>query len=112
MSTLILFAWAGGFISGLVVGSAITVRRDRDPDWRRSFNHENINRPSGPPPLKFRRSEPDERFIRMDEGRIQRGNAGNNPTTPKPEIIPRGQWPGGYQPRPQQGTPNPPPSEP
>jgi hypothetical protein len=109
MSTLILFAWAGGFIGGLVVGSAITVRRD--PDWRRSFNHENINRPSGAPPLRWRRSEPDERFIRMDECRIQRGNAGNNPTTPKPEIIPRGQWPGGYQPRPQQGTPNPPPSE-
>lgn len=31
---------------------------DRDPDWRRSFNHENTNRPSEPPPLKFRRSEP------------------------------------------------------
>ncbi|MEN9491779.1 MAG: hypothetical protein RJA63_2228 [Pseudomonadota bacterium] len=50
--------------------------RDRDPDWRRSFTHENTSRPSGPPPLKFRRSSD------------------------------------GYQPRPQQGTPNPPPSEP
>ena len=30
--------------------------RDRDPDWRRSINHENTNRPSGPPPIKFRRS--------------------------------------------------------
>lgn len=67
----------------------------------------------------------------LDPGCIQRGNAGNNPTTPKPEIIPkpqpasggRHQWmhdlrpdltrePFVYQPRPQQGTPNPPPSEP
>ena len=31
--------------------------RDRDPDWRRSFTHENTNRPSGPPPLKFRRGD-------------------------------------------------------
>jgi hypothetical protein len=93
MITLILAAWAGGFIGGLVVGSGTTVRRDRDRDWRRSFNHENINRPSGAPPLRFRRSKPDARFIRMDEGRIQRGNAGNDPTTPKPKIMPRGQWP-------------------
>ena len=33
--------------------------RDQDPDWRRSFSHENTNRPSGPPPLQFRRSRPD-----------------------------------------------------
>lgn len=48
----------------------------RDLDWRRRFSHENTKRPSGPPPLKLRRSTD------------------------------------GYQPRPQQGTPNPPPSEP
>jgi hypothetical protein len=29
--------------------------RDQDPDWRRSFSHENTNRPSGPPPLRLRR---------------------------------------------------------
>lgn len=29
--------------------------RDRDPDWRRSFNHENTNRPPDEPPLEFRR---------------------------------------------------------
>jgi hypothetical protein len=106
--------WLSGFCTGIATAGCLLNRtpRDRDPDWRRSFTHENTKRPSGPPPLKFRRSEPDEQFIRMDEGRIQRGNTGNNPTTPKPEIIPRGQWPGGYQPRPQQGTPNPPLSEP
>lgn len=27
------------------------------PDWRRSFNHENVNRPTGDPPLRFRRSK-------------------------------------------------------
>jgi hypothetical protein len=32
--------------------------RDRSPDWRRSFNHENTNRPSGPPPLRPRRRNP------------------------------------------------------
>ena len=47
-----------------------------DHDWRRSFSHENTNRPSGAPPLRLRRSTD------------------------------------GYQPRPQQGTPNPPPREP
>lgn len=30
--------------------------RDRAPDWRRSFNHENTQKPEGPPPLKYRRS--------------------------------------------------------
>ena len=36
--------------------------RDRDPDWRRSFNHENTSAPTGEPPLRFQRSirlEPD-----------------------------------------------------
>ena len=30
--------------------------RDRDPDWRRSINHENTNAPSGPPPLLMLKS--------------------------------------------------------
>jgi hypothetical protein len=46
------------------------------------------------------------------EGRTQRGNGNGGPTTPKPEITPRGQWPGGYQPRPSRPGANPPPSEP
>jgi hypothetical protein len=76
---------------------------DQDPDWRRSFNHENTKRPSGPPPLRFRRSKPPEQFIRMDEGPVQRGNGNGGPTTPKPL---------GYQPRPSRPGANPPPSEP
>jgi hypothetical protein len=50
--------------------------RDLDPDWRRSFNHENINRPTGEPPLNLRR----------------RGDGySSGPTTPKPDIIPKPQ---------------------
>ena len=65
--------------------------RDRDPDWRRSINHENINAPQGPPPLNLRRSDP----VRMDEGHTQRGNGNGNgaPATPKPDIIPKPQFP-------------------
>jgi hypothetical protein len=29
-----------------------------DEDFRRSFNHENKNKPSGEPPLKLKKSEP------------------------------------------------------
>ena len=74
-------------------------------DWRRRFNHENTNRPSGPPPLKLRRG-------------VYEYSPG--PTTPNPDIIPQGQDPGpvryiscGYQPLPWvQGPANPPPKEP
>jgi hypothetical protein len=70
--------WLSGFCTGVAMSGWAFNRtpRDRDPDWRRSFTHENTKRPSGAPPLKLRRSTD------------------------------------GYQPRPQQGTPNPPPSEP
>jgi hypothetical protein len=52
--------------------------RDRDPDWRRSFNHENINRPTSEPPLRFRRSG---------------DGYSSGPTTPKPGITPKPQFP-------------------
>jgi hypothetical protein len=48
--------------------------------------------------------------IRFDEGQTQRGHGNGGPTTPKPPIKP--QFHGGYQPRPSNRTPNPPPSEP
>ncbi len=48
--------------------------------------------------------------IRFDEGQTQRGNGNGGPTTPKPPIKPQPH--GGYQPRPSNRTPNPPPSEP
>ena len=91
-----------------------------DHDWRRSFSHENTAPNSSEErPRRFRRSEPDELFIRMDEGRIQRGNGTGGSSTPKPDIIPQGQDPGpvrhisvGYQPRAQGGRTNPPSREP
>ena len=56
-----------------------------DHDWRRSFTHENTNSPTGEPPLKLRRS------VRLDEGRVQRGNGNGGPVIPKPLIKPMAQ---------------------
>ena len=59
--------------------------------------------------------------IAWEEGRTQRGNGHGGPSTPKPLIKPQplgghpireGQTWGSYQPRPQPGTPNPPPKAP
>ncbi len=58
-----------------------------DHDWRRSFTHENLNKPTGEPPLKLRRS------IRLDPGSVQRGNGDGAPSATKPSIIPKPQFP-------------------
>lgn len=77
--------------------------------------------------------------VRLDEGPVQRGNGSGGPSTPKPEIVPKPQYSGGYisldgaqpfrvrgrlqplpdeldaytyQRGPQGGTPNPPPEVP
>jgi hypothetical protein len=96
-------AWMLGCVCGFFVGVTVAasqrrpscreLMRDRAPDWRRSFSHENTNRPSGPPPLRLRRSEPEEMFIRMDEGHTIRGNGNGGLTTPKPGITPKPQFP-------------------
>ena len=61
MSTLTT-AWMLGCVCGFFLGVTVASRRRptcrelmRDPDWRRSFTHENTRRPEGPPPLKLRR---------------------------------------------------------
>jgi hypothetical protein len=54
--------------------------RDRDPDWRRSFTHENTNKPSGPPPLLFRRGERVYRF--QPRGQGPRSNPNPPPRNP------------------------------
>ena len=120
--TTLATAWMFGCVCGFFLGVTVASRRrptcrelmrDQGPDWRRSINHENINAPQGPPPLNLRRSDP----VRMDEGHTQRGNGHGGPSTPKSLIKPQpscghlireGQLWGGYQPRPQGGTPNPP----
>jgi hypothetical protein len=140
-------AWfaAGATCSAVLFGWPWHPRHSRysrmqDPDWRRSFSHENTNPPSGPPPLKLRRRgsnppppgrkpapppPPGMRRIYYDmpatiaecggpcascgpkacdcgalwldvpweEGSTQRGNGHGGPTTPKPGIIPKPQFP-------------------
>lgn len=67
-----------GCVCGFFMGVTVAGRRQptcrelmRDPDWRRSFNHENTNPPSEPPPLRLRRSG--------DPGSLRL-------TAPKPQI--------------------------
>lgn len=72
--TAAISAYTVGWLSRLWVASR--PRRDRDPDWRRSFNHENTNPPNGQPPMKF-----------VTSGRNP------PPTSPKPKIIPKPQFP-------------------
>ena len=80
-------AWMLGCVCGFFMGVTVAGRRrptcrelmrDRDPDWRRSFNHENINRPTSEPPLRLRRSG---------------DGYSSGPTTPKPDITPKPQFP-------------------
>ena len=54
IATLVFTAMFG---IGWIIGGILQGPRDRDPDWRRSFTHENINRPMGPPPLKLKRRD-------------------------------------------------------
>ena len=82
-------------IIGIIIGENSSPRR-------RSY--ENHNRPKDPPPLKLKRS------VRLDESPVQRTNNRDGPSTPKPDIIPKGQsFNGGYQPIKQKGNPEPPP---
>ena len=80
--TLLLIGFSLGMLNCWLMNR---VPRDRDLDWRRSFNHENTNRPSEPPPLKLRRSE------RFTEGGVQRGNGNGGPSTGRPVIDLTGQ---------------------
>ena len=55
MITIVFFT--AMFCIGWIIGGILQSPRDRDPDWRRSFTHENINKPMGPPPLKLKRRD-------------------------------------------------------
>jgi hypothetical protein len=114
------------FICVVCIVIGIIIGENSSPK-RRSY--ENHNPPKGPPPLKLKKS------LRIDESPIQRNHNRDGPSTPKPEIIPKGQsrkidysddeienmlreafirvvGNGGYQPIKQQGTPEPPPKTP
>jgi hypothetical protein len=93
--TTLATAWMLGCVCGFFMG--VTVAGRRKPTCREQMR-----------PAAWRSGE----LVRMDEGRVQRGNGNGTPATPKPDIIPKHQLAGGYQPRPQGGTPNPPPREP
>jgi len=109
------------FIYAVCIGIGIIIGQNSSPK-RRSY--ENYNRPKGPPPLKLKKS------LRLDESPVQRNHNRDGPSTPKPEIIPKGQSRkrrfsdeeieafieivvnGGYQPIKQQGNPELPPKNP
>ena len=104
--TTLATAWMLGCVCGFFMG--VTVAGCRKPTCRE------LMRPA---------ASYSGELVRMDEGRVQRGNGNGAPATPKPDIIPKPQPAGGYlireglprggyQPRPQGGTPNPPPREP
>lgn len=92
------------FICAVFIGIGIIIGQNSSPK-RRSYG--NYNRPKGPPPLKLKK------LLRLDESPVQRNHNRDGPLTPKPEIIPKGQYfNGGYQPIKQQGNPEPPPKKP
>jgi hypothetical protein len=74
----LLSYWAGWRARGAQRPPRGSYGRCLDPDWRRSFNHENTNRPTGEPPLRFRRSG---------------DGYSNGSTTPRPDITPKPQFP-------------------
>lgn len=104
-----------GCVCGFFVGVTVAASRRRLLRLRRS-----------PPPCgggEITLAEWEAMRTPFAEGRTICGNGNGGPTTPKPGITPKpqpagghliieGRLFGGYQPRPQQGTPNPPPSEP
>lgn len=94
-------AWMMGCVTGFFMGVTLAGRRRptcremmRDPDRQPTFAE--LLMP------KHGKPEPPELFTRLDEGRVQRGNGGNNPTTPKPNIISKPQPPPGRLPLPEE----------
>lgn len=79
---------------------------------RRKLAKRFTRRLGGPAASRGRSCDPDppEQFIPWVEGRIQRGNGHGGPTTPKPEIIPTPQFPGGRLIRNDWGPPSRPPA--
>lgn len=70
-------AWMLGCVSGFFIGVTVATIQRRPTCRDLMRNPEQRHR----------------KFIRMDEGRIQRGNGSGEPTSPKPEINPKPQFP-------------------
>lgn len=85
------FTWAFGFLAGTTTGFWLGVRWRRFPyssaaiAFRATSEDAAKVRSKIVSPLAW--EDPPEQFIRMDEGRVQRGNGSGGPTTPKPEIV-------------------------
>ena len=73
--TTLATAWMLGCVCGFFMG--VTVAGRRQPTFAELLM---------PPP---RGGE----LVRMDEGHVQRGNGNGAPATPKPDIIPKPQFP-------------------
>ena len=71
-----LHTFVAGWIAGLATGVGL-MRLKRKPTCREQMR-----------PAAWRSGE----LVRMDEGRVQRGNGNGDPATPKPDIIPKPQF--------------------
>ena len=74
--TTLATAWMLGCVCGFFMG--VTVAGCRKPTCRELMR-----------PAVWRSGE----LVRMDEGRVQRGNGNGAPATPKPDIIPKPKFP-------------------
>ena len=74
--TTLATAWMLGCVCGFFMG--VTVAGCRKPTCRELMR-----------PAAWRSGE----LVRMDEGRVQRGNGNGAPATLKPNIIPKPQFP-------------------
>ena len=78
-----LHTFVAGWIAGLATGVGL-MRLKRKPACC-----ELLMPPSRDCDTAWRSGE----LVRMDEGRVQRGNGNGAPATPKPDIIPKPQFP-------------------
>ena len=74
--TTLTTAWMLGCTCGFFMG--VTVASRRKPTCRE---------------LMWSAAWRSGELVRMDEGRVQRGNGNGAPATPKPDIIPKPQFP-------------------
>ena len=86
--TTLATAWMLGCVCGFFMGVTVAGCRKptcrelmRDPDRQPSFAELLMPPPRG------------GELVRMDEGHVQRGNGNGAPATPKPDIIPKPQFP-------------------